>query len=988
MATIGTRLASPETGWARYNDTDPHIVYVNSTLATDISEDYQANRTSIAMGGSASITFYGTQIRLLATRWNTAASDHKVTVDGGTAETFSTYTAATTDINSVRTVLVWEKTGLPLDYHTVVFTPGSSAFTVDAIDVDSTAILVTTQGSKLTAPETGWQRYNDTTPSITYTGTWSTGSNTSYYGGTQYGSQASGSAATFKFKGTKLRIISSRYNDNASSIPIVIDGVSYTYDQYENITTIKTQIVLFEKLDLADGVHTVTITNPAGSKWISLDAVDIDDTGYLIGVVSKPYTAAETGWQRYDDTAPNIVYTGTWTKSSTSGCYNSTESYTNKSGDTIKFSFVGTRLRIIGNKYDGNVNTPITVDGVAYTYSASNATLIRQALLFELTDLQYGKHDVVLTSPGTTYLELDAIDIDSSGKLVPIIGSQLSTPETGWKRYEETNQLLTYTGTWTNASTTGSSGGTNLFSSAVGDSVKFTGLITRLRIIGAVSPNRPDGMHAEVYVDGVNLGQYNSYAATSAGGILVFEYDFGYQAKRSVEIRNIVGVYVNIDAIDMATADRLIDPNEVFDVSQLKVGKKIRCNYVAATSGKVGAFNYMGAETGSLIPVASSATPSGDFYWICVDYDRNGGPILIADRNIQSTITWDTLNAAGWVFGSPITLTPAISGCTPIIRLPRGTVAGETTDEWDIYVVSSTLDGTITPGADSTWHWSGVYSWTSTGIATNTSRSVRGNTLVTTASSLATTATGGFRPVITLQFGIGGGAKHLIQDGTDIKKYDANGWTTVGQAPVTESMFTANGMTDLSVITDATLALLSSTTPQILTYKATVPYETLRAIPKPKLVLASGDITMSAWASVTAGTVTTSLVNTGVVGLITSVDGGKTWKAWNGTAWVTVDVTSLSAVKAAAMTPAVFNAITAAQWKTLLGDTPATIRFGYYLEQADTLSNAATDLLTLTVTMTGEWGSGTLSTDFSYYYADNETLTVKVFTNGDFKVNY
>src|SRR5690606_15278343 len=58
-------------------------------------------------------------------------------------------------------------------------------------------------------------------------------------------------------------------------------------------------------------------------------------------------------------------------------------------------------------------------------------------------------------------------------------------------------------------------------------------------------------------------------------------------------------------------------------------------------------FSVLGEETSDFIPAASSATPNGDFYWICVDRDYLGRWKLIADRNIQSGISWDTLNSLG-----------------------------------------------------------------------------------------------------------------------------------------------------------------------------------------------------------------------------------------------------------------------------------------------------------------------------------------------------
>ncbi|MCT4564905.1 MAG: cohesin domain-containing protein [Maledivibacter sp.] len=83
---------------------------------------------------------------------------------------------------------------------------------------------------------------------------------------------------------------------------------------------------------------------------------------------------------------------------------------------------------------------------------------------------------------------------------------------------------------------------------------------------------------------------------------------------------------------------------EKTSLKKMKVGDVIRANY-KANAGKIGAFSNLGQSTGDLIPVSSSKSPDGDFYWIYVGDDEQGRMKLIADRNIQKDISWDALNA-------------------------------------------------------------------------------------------------------------------------------------------------------------------------------------------------------------------------------------------------------------------------------------------------------------------------------------------------------
>ena len=86
-------------------------------------------------------------------------------------------------------------------------------------------------------------------------------------------------------------------------------------------------------------------------------------------------------------------------------------------------------------------------------------------------------------------------------------------------------------------------------------------------------------------------------------------------------------------------------------LDNMQIGDKISCEYVAQ-SGKIGYFANLGNATKAEIPVASSATPNGKFYFIHTGYDMQGRMKLVADRNIQHSISWDTINAAGLIFGT------------------------------------------------------------------------------------------------------------------------------------------------------------------------------------------------------------------------------------------------------------------------------------------------------------------------------------------------
>ena len=81
------------------------------------------------------------------------------------------------------------------------------------------------------------------------------------------------------------------------------------------------------------------------------------------------------------------------------------------------------------------------------------------------------------------------------------------------------------------------------------------------------------------------------------------------------------------------------------NLEDMEIGDVISCEYTAA-SGTVGTFANLGNATKDVIPPASIATPNGSFYFIKVDEN-----LLVADRVVQHSITWDALNAGGYIEG-------------------------------------------------------------------------------------------------------------------------------------------------------------------------------------------------------------------------------------------------------------------------------------------------------------------------------------------------
>jgi hypothetical protein len=173
-------------------------------------------------------------------------------------------------------------------------------------------------------------------------------------------------------------------------------------------------------------------------------------------------------------------------------------------------------------------------------------------------------------------------------------------------------------------------------------------------------------------------------------------------------------------ATEIDEKERIYHLHEVMSIDELEIGKLIRCHYKASRD-TVGEFSGMGEETSEFIPVESCAEPNGDFYFIMVD-QGNGEKKLIADRNVQNSISWDSLNNGKVIFGSSIKL----GGQQGIIRSLTGGSSfidnngnqkltyiekNSLYNEWDHYIKRYNSDGKLEVFNEYKWKYSSVYSW-------------------------------------------------------------------------------------------------------------------------------------------------------------------------------------------------------------------------------------------------------------------------------------
>ncbi|WIG38876.1 hypothetical protein [Bacillus toyonensis] len=122
-------------------------------------------------------------------------------------------------------------------------------------------------------------------------------------------------------------------------------------------------------------------------------------------------------------------------------------------GRSFYFKFTGTAVRILLKNFTTHAfNITVTIDNIRYVGSVPAYSAEYSLVVFEQLNLIKGEHNVKVTTEGrasgasgSAYTFLTAIDYADLGAKV---GDVLKEPEPGWKRFDDTDSNIKYTGTW------------------------------------------------------------------------------------------------------------------------------------------------------------------------------------------------------------------------------------------------------------------------------------------------------------------------------------------------------------------------------------------------------------------------------------------------------------------------------------------------------------------------------------------------------------
>jgi hypothetical protein len=444
------------------------------------------------VGASVSFAFTGGVVRLLGTL-HPNRGVVRVTIDGvdhGTVD-LSAPVARYQEV-------FFEASGLGGGEHTVVVTNtnesllGNTRFDFDALEVEALVVPVV-----LT-------RFEEDEEVLSYSGTWTSFVGVSRSGGSSVFTDEVGASVSFAFTGGVVRLLGTLH-PNRGVVRVTIDGVDHgTVDLSAPVA--RYQEVFFEASGLGGGEHTVVVTNTneslLGNTRFDFDALEVE--ALVVPVVLT----------RFEEDEEVLSYSGTWTSFVGVSRSGGSSVFTDEVGASVSFAFTGGVVRLLGTLHPNRGVVRVTIDGVDHGTVDLSAPVARyQEVFFEASGLGGGEHTVVVTNTnesllGNTRFDFDALEVEAL--VVPVVLT----------RFEEDEEVLSYSGTWTSFVGVSRSGGSSVFTDEVGASVSFAFTGGVVRLLGTLHPNR--GV-VRVTIDGVDHGTVDLSAPVARYQEVFFE---------------------------------------------------------------------------------------------------------------------------------------------------------------------------------------------------------------------------------------------------------------------------------------------------------------------------------------------------------------------------------------------------------------------------------------------------------------------------------
>jgi hypothetical protein len=411
------------------NDTDPSITYYSGSAhtagsaSTDGNWNYEHSTSTQYLkdyyqsdahydgtaGDKVTFTFTGNFIEWLGPT-STNYGYANVAIDGTTVSTnVDGYSATPSDGNVVM-------------FSDILTTGGSHTLTITVNGTDDgkpsagnhqhyVAIDAIVYGNNPTL-------YDDPNSALTYTGSWThQGGFPGDYNTTESFSNTTNNNMSVTFTGTSVFWIGS-YAPNHGIATVFLDGTQVaSVDSYASAAV--AQQVLYQATNLTNTSHTLKIVvsgnknAAASSDYVSIDAI-------IVGSNSNASAIDD------DSNLTALAYTGSWTHATGfTGEFDSTESYSNTTGNFVSVTFTGTSVAWIGSDSSNHGIANVSIDGtqVATVDSYGNPAADGQTL-YSVNNLTNATHTLKIAVSGNKnaassgfYVSIDAIIVGAPALL-------------------------------------------------------------------------------------------------------------------------------------------------------------------------------------------------------------------------------------------------------------------------------------------------------------------------------------------------------------------------------------------------------------------------------------------------------------------------------------------------------------------------------------------------------------------------------------------
>jgi len=408
---------------------------------------------------------------------------------------------------------------------------------------------------------------DNTSSSITYSGSWTYASDTECYNSTKSYSSTSGNYFQYTFVGTDIAWYGQKLTDSGRA-DIYIDGVLQGFiDLYSSSS--QHQIRLWKSPQLNYGSHTFKVVVRSDKNGSS--------SGYLVNVDRLVTSISNTDIvYKVNDSEPSIAYKDSFSHTSDSNCYDGDISSSNTTGDYFEFPFVGTEVAWYGKKASDNGKADVYVDDIYYTtIDLYNSTAQYKKLLWRSPALTNANHTLKVVVTGTK-------NASSTDYTIYVDRLEYCTEE--GIMINEDDDSIVYSGTWSNIADNNAFDRAYKESQTSGDyfEYSFSG-----SYIGVYGRKASDTGKADIYIDGALQMTIDTYSSTAKYNELFWS------------------------SVYLAPGEHILKVVIVSDKNSSSTGYKVGLDTIVYAKGKNIALQNAGFEQGDLVAWTKSSSSGG-----------------------------------------------------------------------------------------------------------------------------------------------------------------------------------------------------------------------------------------------------------------------------------------------------------------------------------------------------------------------------------------